>query len=74
MKMYPQAIQGVDEFVTSSETSLHNFAGLFWCESTTGDDFPWEDVLLWITFTFIHLADSFILSDLQLRKTISDTL
>ncbi len=35
--MYPQAIQGVDECVTSSETSLHHFAGLFWCESTTGD-------------------------------------
>ncbi len=27
-----------------------------------------------ITFTFIHLADAFIQSDLQLRNTISDTL
>ncbi len=27
-----------------------------------------------ITFTFIHLADTFIQSDLQLRNTISDTL
>ncbi len=26
------------------------------------------------TFTFIHLADAFIQSDLQLRNTISDTL
>ncbi len=25
-------------------------------------------------FTFIHLADTFIQSDLQLRNTISDTL
>ncbi len=27
-----------------------------------------------ITFTFIHLADAFIQSDLQLKNTISDTL
>ncbi len=27
-----------------------------------------------LTFTFIHLADAFIQSDLQLRNTISDTL
>ncbi len=39
-------------------------------------------ILLWglytyfliFTFTFIHLADTFIQSDLQLRNTISNTL
>ncbi len=27
-----------------------------------------------VTFTFIHLADAFIQSDLQLRNTITNTL
>ncbi len=33
-----------------------------------------EHTQMIIAFTFIHLADAFIQSDLHLRNTISDTL
>ncbi len=44
--------------------------GIIWTFSLRGVSFCGQR----FTFTFIHLADAFIQSDLQLRNTISDTL
>ncbi len=68
---YPQCIQDVGDFVSSAEHKQRFLTQtVAVCQSYNGSQWdPRRDDAFTFTFTFSHLADAFIQSDLQLGST-----